>query len=96
MDSTSEDVGDDGFTRHRCSCRHRTVLGSHGFDTQGRYVYKVLWRDRIALMYFGVVALRCRHCERWCRVRILPREKRAEFVEMARGFIDQPVSAAIE
>lgn len=77
-----EDVGVDGFVRHRCTCRRRTVLGSYGMDEAGRFSYKIMWRDRVMLVYFGSLSVRCRDCTRWTRVRILPKEKKADFTPM--------------
>jgi hypothetical protein len=82
MESQIDDVANDAFTKHRCTCRFATVLGSYGLDEQNRFCYKILWRDRIALIYFGAVALRCRDCKRWCRIRILPKERKAEITPM--------------
>lgn len=76
-------VATDGFTLHRCTCKYKTILGSHGFDSTERYVYKVIWRDRFVLVYFGVFAVSCRDCKRWCRVRMLPKERRAEITPMS-------------
>lgn len=84
MESTQSDIekSADGFTKHRCTCHNRTVLGSFGTDSQGRFVYKVMIRDRIILIYFGATALLCRDCKRWTRLRVLPREKKAEITPM--------------
>lgn len=73
----------DGFTRHRCNCRRRTVLGSHGIDPRtGQYAYKIIWRDRAVLIYFGALTVYCRDCQRWSRVRVLPKEQRAEITPL--------------
>lgn len=78
----SQTQTEDGFTKHRCTCRYKTILGSYGIDAKGRFVYKIIWRDRAALIYFGAVALRCRDCKKWCRIRLLPKEKKAEITPM--------------
>lgn len=82
MPTTDSNESDDGFTKHRCTCRFKTILGSYGFDAKGRFVYKVIWRDRAMLVYFGAFTLRCRDCKKWCRVRLLPKERKAEITPM--------------
>jgi hypothetical protein len=84
-DPAADKPTDDGFERHRCTCRHATVLGSHGFDSKGRYVYKFMVRDRIVLIYFGAFTVRCRDCKRWCRVRMLPKERKVDISVMKAG-----------
>jgi hypothetical protein len=81
-ESADLDVAADGFQRHRCTCRHNTVLGSHGFDSKGRYVYKIMVRDRLILVYFGAFTQRCRDCKRWTRIRMLPKEKTVHISEL--------------
>lgn len=76
-----DDLGDrtaDGFVRHRCVCHYRTVLGAHGRDDSGRFCYKIVIRDRVVIIYFGAFVVICKDCHRWSRVRILPKEQRAE------------------
>lgn len=58
------------------------MLGSHGFDNQGRYVYKIMVRDRLILIYFGAFTQRCRDCKRWTRIRMLPKEKTVDISEL--------------
>lgn len=72
----------DGFTRHHCTCRHGTVLGSHGYDAKGRYCYKIAWRDRVVVIYFGAFTVKCKDCSRWCRVRMLPKEQKVQINPM--------------
>ena len=87
--SKAEDLAADGFTRHRCSCRRQTVLGSYGFDSDGRFVYKIMVRDRLILLYFGAFTQRCKDCKRWTRIRMLPKEKTVAITEMGSAPIEE-------
>lgn len=42
-------------------------------------------RDRILLIYFGAFTVRCRDCKRWCRVRMLPKERKVDISAMKSG-----------
>lgn len=74
----TEDKMPNGFIRHRCFCRYRTVLGAHGFDESQRYCYKIVVKDRAVIVYFGAFILVCKDCSRWHRVRLLPKEQRVD------------------
>lgn len=74
---TLDDRTADGFVRHRCICRYRTVLGAHGWD-KGQYTYKIVIRDRSVIIYFGTFVVSCRDCKRRHRVRMLPKKGAAE------------------
>jgi hypothetical protein len=73
----------DGFVLHRCFCRYATILGSHGFDTDNRYCYKIMFRDRRVIVYFGVFTNTCKDCKRTHRIRLLPREKKVDIKVLA-------------
>ena len=74
----TEDRMANGFIRHRCFCRYKTVLGAHGFDESKRYCYKIIIKDRAVIIYFGAFVLVCKDCSRWHRVRLLPKEQRVD------------------
>ena len=77
VDTITEDRTADGFIRHRCICRYRTVLGAHGWEN-GQYTYKIKIRDRSVTIYFGAFVVSCRDCNRRHRVRMLPKKGAAE------------------
>ncbi|MDP9013788.1 MAG: hypothetical protein M3O41_14260 [Pseudomonadota bacterium] len=77
VSTLTNDLTVDGFVRHRCMCRSNSTLGAHGWEN-GRYCYKILFRDRSVTIYFGVFIVSCRDCHRRHRVRMLPKESRME------------------
>ncbi len=77
VDTLTSDRTADNFVRHRCICRQETVLGAHGWEN-GKYLYKIIIRDRTIIVYFGVFIVACRDCKRRHRVRMLPRKNQVD------------------